>query len=167
MLNQFQSCKKSSRVLLYILKSYASILHLNCTGNIKKKKRSCLLSNNDLTDARGAYADSQITWLHINIKILNKTESPIFILSCDLCFLRQTTHKIMKKNGRRKVQGVPRSQTAALPRHQEERKPTNPNKHKSNKRMKSTKISSLFPKRGNRNVERTEKHNNKMTQGKT
>ena len=29
------------------------------------------------------------------------------------------------------------------------RKPTNPNKHKSNKRTKSTKISSLFPKRGN------------------
>ena len=28
------------------------------------------------------------------------------------------------------------------------RKPTNPNKHKSNKRTKSTKIGSLFPKRG-------------------
>ena len=37
------------------------------------------------------------------------------------------------------------------------RKPTNPNKHKSNKRMKNTKISSLFPKRGNRNAKRTEK----------
>ena len=44
------------------------------------------------------------------------------------------------------------------------RKPTNPNQHKSNKRTKSTKISSLFPKRGNR---RTEKHKNKMTHGKT
>ena len=30
------------------------------------------------------------------------------------------------------------------------RKPTNLNKHKPNKRTKSTKISSLFPKRGNR-----------------
>ena len=37
------------------------------------------------------------------------------------------------------------------------RKPTNPNKHKSIKRTKSTKISSLFPKRGNRNAKRTEK----------
>ena len=47
------------------------------------------------------------------------------------------------------------------------RKPTNPNKHKSNKRTKSTKISSLFPKRGNRNAKRTEKHKNKITHGKT
>ena len=47
------------------------------------------------------------------------------------------------------------------------RKPINPNKHKSNKRTKSTKISSLFHKRGNRNTKRTEKHKNKMTHGKT
>ena len=47
------------------------------------------------------------------------------------------------------------------------RKPTNPNKHKSKKRMKSTKISSLFPKRGNRITKRTEKHKNKMTNRKT
>ena len=47
------------------------------------------------------------------------------------------------------------------------RKPTTPNKHKPNKRTKSTKISSLFPKRGNRNTKRTEKHKNKMTHGKT
>ena len=46
------------------------------------------------------------------------------------------------------------------------KKPTNPNKHKSNKRTKSTKISSLFLKRGNCNDKRTEKHKNKMTQGK-
>ena len=47
------------------------------------------------------------------------------------------------------------------------RKPTNLNKHKPDKRTKSTKISSLFPKRGNRNTKRTEKHKNKMTHGKT
>ena len=47
------------------------------------------------------------------------------------------------------------------------RKPTNLNKHKSNKRTKSTNISSLFPKRGNRNTKRTEKHKNKMIHGKT
>ena len=47
------------------------------------------------------------------------------------------------------------------------RKPTNLNKHKRNKCTKSTKFSSLFPKRGNRNTKRTEKHKNKMTHGKT
>ena len=62
---------------------------------------------------------------------------------------------------------MPQSQTAALPDPKRKRKPTNPNKHKSNKRTKSTKISSLFPKRGNRNTKRTEKHKNKMTHGKT
>ena len=46
-------------------------------------------------------------------------------------------------------------------------KPTNPNKHKPNKHTKSTKISSLFPKRGNRNTKRTEKHKNKLTHGKS
>ena len=71
------------------------------------------------------------------------------------------------KKGKRKVQGVPQSQTIALPRHKRKSKQINPNKHKSNKRTKSTKISSLFPKRGNRNAERTEKHKNKITQGNT
>ena len=61
------------------------------------------------------------------------------------------------KKGKRKVQGVPQSQTAAPPRPQEEEETDNLNKHKPNKRTKSTKISSLFPKRGNRNTKRTEK----------
>ena len=53
------------------------------------------------------------------------------------------------------------------------RKPTKPNKHKSICCMAyfvlfcSCKISSLFPKRGNRNAKRTEKHKNTMAQGKT
>ena len=54
-----------------------------------------------------------------------------------------------------------------VPDPKRKRKPTNLNKHKPNKRTKSAKISSLFPKRGNRNIKRTEKHNNKMTHGKT
>ena len=62
---------------------------------------------------------------------------------------------------------MPQSQTVTLPRPQEEEEPTNPNKHKPNKRTKSTKISSLFPKRGNRNTKRTETHKNKITNGKT
>ena len=54
-----------------------------------------------------------------------------------------------------------------FPDPERKRKPTNLNKHKPNKRTKSTKVSSLFPKRGNRNTKRTEKHKNKMTHGKT
>ena len=68
------------------------------------------------------------------------------------------------KKGKRKVQEVPQSQTAALPRPQEKEET---DKHKPTKRTKSTKISSLFPKRGNRNTKRTEKHKIKMTHGKT
>ena len=82
--------------------------------------------------------------------MLNNTLSSLYLYYFSLCHFD-------KKKGKRKVQGVPQSQTAALSRHQEEEEPTNPNKHKSNKRTKSTKISSLFPKRGNRNTERTEK----------
>ena len=54
-----------------------------------------------------------------------------------------------------------------FPDSKRKRKPINLNKHKPNKRTKNTKISSLFPKRGNRNTKRTEKHKNKMTHGKT
>ena len=68
----------------------------------------------------------------------------------------------------RKAQGVPQSQTAALPRHQEEEE-TNKTKQVQIEQTydKSTKISSLFPKRSNRNAKRTKKHKNKLTQGKT
>ena len=54
-----------------------------------------------------------------------------------------------------------------FPDSKRKRKPTNLIKHKPNKRTKSTKISSLFPKRGNRNTKRTERHKNKVTHGKT
>ena len=89
------------------------------------------------------------------------------------------TVKSIKKKGKRKVQGVPQShkknvrekcrechnhKPQPFPDPKRKRKP---NKHKTNKRTKSTKISSLFPKRGNRNTKRTEKHKNKMTHGKT
>ena len=63
---------------------------------------------------------------------------------------RAKIRKIMfyhvKKEGKRKVQGVSQSQTEALPRPQEEEETDKLNKHKPNKRTKSTKISSLFPK---------------------
>ena len=87
-----------------------------------------------------------------------------------------------KKKGKRKVQGVPQSQKMyekspgsatitkkvkeksrechnhkpqLFPDPKRKRKPTNPNKHKSNKRTKSTKISFLFPKQSNRNTKRS------------
>ena len=61
---------------------------------------------------------------------------------------------------------MPQSQTAALPRHQEEEETDKSKQAQIEQRRKSTKISSLFPKRGKRNAKRTEKHKNKMTQGK-
>ena len=66
-----------------------------------------------------------------------------------------------------KSPGSATNKSQTFPDPKRKRKPTNPNKHKSNKRTKSTKISSLFPKRGNRNTKRTKKHKNKMTHGKT
>ena len=76
---------------------------------------------------------------------------------------KQTPHM---KTGKRKVQEMLQSQTANLPRHQEEEE-TKPNKRKSSKRTKSIKTSSLFPKRGIRNAKWTGKPKNKITQGKT
>ena len=72
-----------------------------------------------------------------------------------------------KKKVREKSRECHNHKPQPFPDPKRKRKPTNPNKHKSNKRTKSTKISSLFPKRGNRNTKRTEKRKNKMTHGKT
>ena len=71
------------------------------------------------------------------------------------------------KKVREKSRECHNHKTQPFPDPKRKRKTTNPNKHKSNKRTKSTKISSLFPKRGNRKTKRTVKHKNKMTHGKT
>ena len=71
------------------------------------------------------------------------------------------------KKEREKSRECHNHKSQPFPDPKRKRKPTNLNKHKPNKRTKSTKISSLFPKRGNRNTKRTEKHKNKMTHGKT
>ena len=81
-------------------------------------------------------------------------------------YLAVCSGKLVTKIGKRKVQECPSHKPQPFPDTKRKRKPTNPDKHKSNKRTKCTKISSLFPKRGNRNAKRTEKHKNKMTQGK-
>ena len=80
-----------------------------------------------------------------------------------------SSHKceVVKKKVREKSRECHNHKPQPFPDPKRKREPTSPNKHKSNKRTKSTKISSLFPKRGNRNTKRTEKHKNKMTHGKT
>ena len=93
------------------------------------------------------------------------------------CFTRRgpynfPTAQLLKKKKKKKKKRV-REKSRECHNHKPQlfpdtkRKPTNSNKHKSNKRMKSTKISSLFPKRGNGNAKMTEKHKNRMTQGKS
>ena len=81
-------------------------------------------------------------------------------------FLLDVAHKILQKV-REKSRECHNHKPQPFPDIKRKRKPTNPNKHKSNKHTKSTKISSLFPKQGNRNTKRTEKHKNKMTYSKT
>ena len=71
-----------------------------------------------------------------------------------------------KKKVKEKSRECHNHKSQPFPDTKRERKYTKPNKRKSNKRTKSTKISSLFPKRGNRNAKRTEEHKNKITQGK-
>ena len=80
--------------------------------------------------------------------------------------LRRSMHVFAKKV-REKSRMCHYHKPQPFPDPKRKRKPTNPNRHKSNERTKSTKISSLFPKRGNRNAKRIEKEKNKMTQGKT
>ena len=73
----------------------------------------------------------------------------------------------MPKKVREKSRECHNHKPQPFPDPKRKRKPTNLNKHKPNKRTKSTKmISSLFPKRGNSNTKRTEKHKNQMTHGK-
>ena len=77
------------------------------------------------------------------------------------------TVSMIKKKVREKSRECHNHKPQPFPDPKRKRKPTNLNKHKPTKSTKSTKISSLFPKRGNRNTKRTEKHKNKMTHGKT
>ena len=80
----------------------------------------------------------------------------------------ESLHRILyPKKVREKSRECHNHKPQHFPDSKRKRKPTNLNKHKPNKCTKSTKISSLFPKRGNRNTKRTEKHKNKMTHGKT
>ena len=70
----------------------------------------------------------------------------------------------MKKKVREKSWECHNYKPQPFPDTKRKRKPTKPNKHKSNKRTINTKISSLFPKWGNRNAKGLKTHKNKITQ---
>ena len=114
----------------------------------------------------------QTVW---NVHLANKGKRKVQGVTCRIhsqaTRRRQNRQKKKKKKKKKMVSEKFREchnyKPQPFPDTKRKRKPTNPNKHKSNKRAQSTKISSLFPKRGNRNAKRTEKHKNKMTQGKT
>ena len=72
-----------------------------------------------------------------------------------------STFRIKKQKVREKSRECHNHKPQPFPDTKRKRKPTNPNNHKSNKNTKSTKIRTLFPKRGNRNAKRTEKHKKK------
>ena len=76
----------------------------------------------------------------------------------------RTEKKKKKKTAREKSRECHNHKPQPFPDTKRKGKETKPNKRKSNNRTKSTKISSLFPKLGNRNAKRTEKHKNKITQ---
>ena len=82
--------------------------------------------------------------------ISDRHDFSFFIYTSPRCFLA--------KKVREKSRECHNHQSQPFPDPKRKRKPTNLNKHKPNKRTKSTKISCLFPKRGNRNTKRTEKH---------
>ena len=65
---------------------------------------------------------------------------------------------LTKEKEREKSRECHNHKPQPFPDTKRKRKPQKPNKHKLKKRTKSTKISSLFPKRGNHNAKRTEKN---------
>ena len=71
------------------------------------------------------------------------------------------------KKGKRKVQRVPQSQAAALPRHQREEETDKTKQAQIEQTYEKHQDYLSLPKRGNRNAKRTEKYKNKITQGKT
>ena len=72
-------------------------------------------------------------------------------------------YQMLSKKVREKSRECHNHKPQPFPDPKRKKKSTDLNKHKPNKHTKSTKISSLFPKRGNRNTKRTEKPKNKMT----
>ena len=141
-------------------------------------KFDCNSAETNLLRIIGPPESPPLIWSYPNFRIL-----PLKVWSLHLVIMSKFTPMILsrlvstelqsnftlqvKKKVREKSRECHNHKPRPFPDTKRKRKPTNPNKHKSNKRTKSTKISSLFPKQGNRNTKRTEKHKNKMTHGKT
>ena len=98
---------------------------------------------------------------HFNICII-KSELQADVHVSKICWIDVKRQKKVREKPRECHNHKPQP----FPGTKRKRKQTKPNKRKSNKRTKSAKISSLFPKRGTRNAKRTEKHKNKITQAK-
>ena len=99
------------------------------------------------------------------MQLFNLPSKKRFILKERTCI--QNMYQILKNKVREKSRECHNRKPQPFPDTKRKRKLTKPNKHKSNKRTKRTKISSLFPRRGNHNAKGIEKHKNKITQGKT
>ena len=110
------------------------------------------------------YIDSEIHHIRHLIKIPFINKGIEFI---DLPSIYRDNNVISAIKVREKSRECHNHKPQPFPDPKRKTKLTNLNKHKPNKRTKSTKISSLFPKRGNRDTKRTEKHKTKMTHGKT
>ena len=141
---RYSTVTKAVRVTTYVLRFIKMIRKSVGVNQVKTDSKSKYLTNNELTEAENL-------WL---LYIQGKHFSEVFTA-------------ITKKKVREKSRECHNHKPQPFPDLKRKRKPTNLNKHKPNKCTKSTKISSLFPKRGNRNTKRTEKHKNKMTHGKT
>ena len=98
-------------------------------------------------------------WAELGGRVRSRAVQPVT--------LRQLEAALIQKKVREKPRECHNHKPQSYPDTKRKRKQTKPNKRKSNKRTESTKISSLFSKRGTRNDKRTEKHKNKITQGKT
>ena len=144
--------------------NFASLFNCTTVGGSQTKWRS--------------FSQSQMVGAWMSMSMVGLIVVLIFWFSCVLasdchwalllCFCFVFYYKILdEKKVREKSRECHNHKPQPFPDPKRKRKPTNLNKHKPNKRTKSIKISSLFPKRGNRNAKRTEKHKNKMTHGKT
>ena len=99
-----------------------------------------------------------IPWI---VHFISVCQCPANTVNTKTCLFKYTEKKVREKSWE-----CHNHKSQPFPDIKRKRKSTNPNKHKPIKHMKSTKISSLFPKRGNRNAKRTEKHKNKMNKKK-
>ena len=89
-------------------------------------------------------------------------------LTCIKFSTSKGKNKYKNKNAQERSRERHNIKPQPFPDTKRKRKQTKPNMRKSKqKRTKNTKISSLFPKRGNRNAQRTKQHKNKITPGKT